>query len=119
MTAFAVAFAAEFKGFMKSNGVTGAQIAEVLGRGEGYVSERTNGKRALDTNDVDALAELAGKGWTGKTLMIELARRTRLASRGGELIEVQFTRVDDQSGLEAASERENEPDSDEGFEGGA
>lgn len=31
-----------------------------------------NGKRALDTDDVDALAKLTGT--TGKNLMIELAR---------------------------------------------
>lgn len=76
MSAFARAFAAEYKGFMRAAGVTGAQLAAALGRNAGYVSERANGKRALDTNDVDALASLVA-GWTGRTLMRELARRTR------------------------------------------
>lgn len=79
MSPFAIAFADEYRGFMKSKGVTGAQIAVVLDRGEGYVSERVNGKRALDTNDVDALASLVD-GWTGLELMRELARRTRETS---------------------------------------
>ena len=48
MTAFALAFAAEYKGFMRAHDVKGAQLAELLERGEGYVSERVNGKRADD-----------------------------------------------------------------------
>ena len=74
LTPFATAFAAEYKGFMKANGITNLQIARKLDRNDGYVSERVNAKRALDTEDVDALAMLV-PGWTGKTLMIELARR--------------------------------------------
>lgn len=90
MTSFALAFAAEYKGFMKANNVSGAQIAELLGRGEGYVSERVNGKRALDTNDVDALAELVD-GWDGLSLMIELSRRAEAGrSPRGEIIEGRF-----------------------------
>ena len=77
MTAFARAFAAQYKGFMKAENVTGAQIAEKLGRNAGYVSERINGKRALNTSDADALADLAGPPWSGRTLMIELAERVR------------------------------------------
>lgn len=77
MSPFAVAIAAEFKGFMRATGVTGAQLAAALGRNAGYVSERANGKRAIDTNDIDALAALAGQGWTGRSLMAELARRAR------------------------------------------
>ncbi|MBN9176073.1 MAG: hypothetical protein J0I43_01705 [Microbacterium sp.] len=90
MTDFALAFAAEYKGFMKAHSVSGAQIAAVLDRGEGYVSERVNGKRALDTNDVDALASLVPE-WDGLTLMLELSRRaeSRRTPRG-ELIEGNF-----------------------------
>lgn len=94
MTSFALAFAAEFKGFMKANGIAGAQIAEVLGRGEGYVSERVNGKRALDTNDVDALASLV-PGWDGLALMLELSRRAEAARQPrGEIVEGRFPRAD-------------------------
>jgi hypothetical protein len=90
---FTRAFAAEYKAFMASNGVRGAQIAEKLERGEGYVSERVNGKRPLDTDDVDVLASFV-EGWTGIDLMIELSRRARIAMHGperaGELIEGRF-----------------------------
>ena len=94
MSSFATEFAAQYKGFMKSEGITGAQIAAKLLRGEGYVSERVNGKRALDTNDVDALAMLV-PGWDGRALMIELARRTRLAQRTGEIIDGRFPMRDE------------------------
>jgi hypothetical protein len=90
-SAFTRAFAAEYKAFMNTHGVKGAQIAESLGRGEGYVSERVNGKRPLDTDDVDALANFVD-GWSGIDLMIELARRARIAMHGpvGEIIEGRF-----------------------------
>lgn len=61
---------------MAANNISGKQIAEVLNREAGYVSERTNGKRPLDTDDVDALASLVS-GWSGRTLTIELATRAR------------------------------------------
>lgn len=88
---FTRAFAAEYKAFMTSHGVRGAQIAERLGRGEGYVSERVNGKRPLDTDDVDTLASLID-GWSGIDLMIELSRRARIAMEGpsGEVIYGRF-----------------------------
>lgn len=74
---FARGFAAEFKGFMKTHKVTNLQLAERLGRNDGYISERANGKRPLDADDVDALASLV-PGWTGRDLMIELSRRVRV-----------------------------------------
>jgi len=72
---FGVAFAREYKGYMTSRGIKQSDIAALLGRNAGYVSERANGKRALDTDDVDALAELTGTN--GRDLMIELAQRAR------------------------------------------
>ena len=57
---------------MKAHSVRQYQLAEALGRTQPYVNDRVTGKRALDTDDVDALAKLAGT--TGKNLMIELAR---------------------------------------------
>lgn len=89
LSPFASAFAAEYKGFMKANSINNLQIAQKLGRNDGYVSERANGKRPLDTEDVDALAMLV-PGWDGRALMMELARRTRLARSSGELIEGRF-----------------------------
>lgn len=78
ISAFASAFAAEYKGFMKANGITNLQLAERLGRNDGYISERANGKRPLDADDIDALASLVD-GWTGRDLMIELSRRIRVS----------------------------------------
>lgn len=78
ISGFAKAFAAEYKGFMKANEVTNLQLAERLGRNDGYISERANGKRPIDADDVDALATLV-PGWTGRDLMIELSRRVRVA----------------------------------------
>lgn len=69
---FAIAFAEEYKAYMKAHGVRQYQLAEALGRTQPYVNDRVTGKRALDTDDVDALAKLTGT--TGKNLMIELAR---------------------------------------------
>jgi hypothetical protein len=75
MTPFALAFAMEYKGWMKGHNVTLRELAEVENRTHPYILERVNGKRALDTLDVDALAGLTGT--TGRDLMIELARRTK------------------------------------------
>lgn len=91
LSPFAAAFAQEYKGFMTANNVSNVTVAARLGRNDGYVSERANGKRPLDTEDVDALA-MSVPGWTGKTLMMELARRTRTSMQEleGEVIQGQF-----------------------------
>lgn len=60
---------------MKAHGVKQYQLAEVLGRTQPYVNDRTTAKRAIDTDDIDALASLTGT--TGRSLMIELARLTK------------------------------------------
>ena len=83
LSPFTTAFADAYRGFMAEFRITGKQISAKLNRNLGYVSERVNGKRALDTEDIDALAMLAGDEWTGRTLMIELARRARVTSEGG------------------------------------
>lgn len=75
LSPFARAFAIEYKGWAKGHNITLKQIAAKLDRTVPYASERSNGKRALDTMDIDALASLTGI--TGRDLMIELARRTK------------------------------------------
>lgn len=107
MTPFALAFAAEYKGFMRAHDIKGAQIADLLDRGEGYVSERVNGKRALDINDVDALATLAGNR-CGIDLLMELTRRAETALKpGGEVIQGRFGQGD--VGALAQDEHTDEP----------
>lgn len=85
ISAFAKAVAAEYAGFMRSNNITNLQVAEVLDRNDGYVSERKSGKRPLDLDDIDALASLV-PGWTGRTLAIELARRARVTGEDVEAV---------------------------------
>lgn len=121
ISSFATAFAHEYRGFMRAHGVTNLQVAAVLGRNDGYVSERASGRRPLDTDDVDALASLV-EGWSGRGLMIELARRTRadLSESSGTVVDVDFG-ADDAEGddmLAAASDSaDTRPDdrSDEGW----
>lgn len=108
-SAFTRAFAAEYKAFMVSAGIRGADIASVLDRGEGYVSERVNGKRPLDTDDVDALASLV-EGWNGIDLMIELSRRAR---NRGNVIRAEFGVGDSIDDQQAAVARPTDPDSGE------
>lgn len=72
LSQFALAFAKEYKEYAKIHGVKQTQLAQYLNRVQSYVNRGMNGKRALDTDDVDALAKLTGT--TGKNLMIELAR---------------------------------------------
>lgn len=71
---FTKRFAAEYRGWMTAHAVPQTALAAKLGRTQAYVSERVNGRRPLDTEDVDALAALSGT--TGRQLMIELARRS-------------------------------------------
>lgn len=75
LSPFAKAFAIEYKGWARGHNITFMQIVARLGRTLPYTSERANGKRALDTMDVDALASLTEV--TGRDLMIELAKRTK------------------------------------------
>ncbi|MFT4051590.1 MAG: hypothetical protein QM677_04975 [Microbacterium sp.] len=103
---FSVALAREYKGFMKASSVTGAQIAAKLGRNDGYVSERANGKRPLDMDDIDALASLV-HGWDGQRLMLELVRRAEAST---QLDAVNAGHSGDDAGESAATAapRENE-----------
>lgn len=78
LSAFTTAFAAEYRGWAAAHAITQDALADALGRNRSYVSERMSGKRALDTEDVDALAALTAT--TGKELMIELARRVRVST---------------------------------------
>ncbi|WP_162903632.1 hypothetical protein [Leucobacter sp. wl10] len=71
---FSLAFAEEYRSFMEENDVSGTRLAEQMGRGVGYVSERVNGKRPLNEDDVEALAALVD-GWNGVSLLLELLRR--------------------------------------------
>lgn len=92
---------------MKAHKVRQVAIANALQVTEAYVSERVNGKRALNTDDVDALAKLTGT--TGKNLMIELARLAKEdikvnALSGEERQRIMDTKIDGGFALAASDD---------------
>jgi transcriptional regulator with XRE-family HTH domain len=59
--------------FMRERDITQNQVAEFLGRSQGYVSHRTNGREALTVDIIGAVAVLAHL--TPDALTLELAHR--------------------------------------------
>ena len=57
--------------FMVDHGITQTQVAQALGRAQGYVSEHLTGARAIELDLIDAVASLAGV--SPYTLLAELA----------------------------------------------
>lgn len=62
------------KGMMAERGVTQSQVAEAIGRTQGYVSERVNGLDSWNTAEIEALAHIFGISG-GMELMMEIGRR--------------------------------------------
>lgn len=91
LSVFSTAFAAEYRGWAAAHDVTQDQIAATLDRNRSYVSERMSGKRALDTEDVDALASLTGQ--TGQQLIVELARRAQSRIAASNIRQLPTTRT--------------------------
>lgn len=60
LTAFSRDFAAALREVMERRGVTQTQVAEAIGRTQGYVSERVRGVRAPDTDVIAGVAQAAG-----------------------------------------------------------
>lgn len=68
---------------MRERGITQQDVADVLGRSQGYVSQRTNGREVLGLDIIQAVAHLAHL--TPRALMVELTERTaRVAESGTE-----------------------------------
>ena len=61
---------------MTQHGITLDQVAAVLGRSRGYVSERTTGARELSLDIVVAVARLTHL--TEHAVMVEVTERARL-----------------------------------------
>lgn len=70
---FSRALGAHLADVMRERGITQTQVADRLGRVQGYVSERLNGHRAPETDLIDAVAALAHL--TPHALMLELLAR--------------------------------------------
>jgi len=62
VTPFSVAFGSALKVVMEARGVSQSAVARAIGKkaGASYVSERVNGKRAVDTDVIAGVAEVAG-----------------------------------------------------------
>jgi transcriptional regulator with XRE-family HTH domain len=61
VTPFSVAFGSALKTVMDRRGVSQSAVARAIGKkaGASYVSERVNGKRAVDTDVIAGVAEVA------------------------------------------------------------
>lgn len=70
---------------MKDHDVTQEQVALRLGRSQGYISHRTNGREALTVDIIGAVAELAHV--TPYELNLELSRRASEALAAGTALE--------------------------------
>lgn len=67
------------RAFMADHGVTQQTVADRLGRSQGYVSQRTNGRRDLSIDIIAAVAEIAHL--TPRALMTELTERMSTTAR--------------------------------------
>jgi transcriptional regulator with XRE-family HTH domain len=64
---------AALRDFMRERGITQQQVADRLGRSQGYVSHRTTGKQDLSIDIMYAVAELAHI--SPRALMVEVTER--------------------------------------------
>lgn len=76
---FSLRFSRALKGYMREANVKQDAIAAELGKSAGFVSEHVSGKKAPDTDLVDAVAKLSGIDT--RTLVVEIARR--MEDQGG------------------------------------
>lgn len=61
MSAFAIELAAKVRGLVaETDGVNQTKIADAIGKSQGYVSPRMNGKEAWTTWELDIIAGLLG-----------------------------------------------------------
>lgn len=58
-TAFTRGFAAALRHVMAARGVSQQSVADEIGRNQGFVSERTSGKRPCDTDIIAGIATVA------------------------------------------------------------
>lgn len=81
---FSKAFARHLRDIMAEHGVRQVPLAEHLDRSQGFVSERTSGRRPVDTDIIAAVAEMAGMG--PRDLVDEISTRMReTCHQGGTL----------------------------------
>ena len=73
MSDFSRVFAAALRGVMSEHGVRQSDIAARIGYSEAYVSGRLSGKKAIDTDILDAVGQLADLDTVA--LMAEMTRR--------------------------------------------
>ncbi|MGW6007206.1 hypothetical protein ACWFNS_17770 [Oerskovia enterophila] len=72
---FSKAFSRHLRDVMSERDVRQVPLAERLERSQGFVSERTSGRRPVDTDIIAAVAEMAGMG--ARELVEEISARMR------------------------------------------
>lgn len=83
---FSKAFARHLRDIMSERDVRQVPLAERLERSQGFVSERTSGRRPVDTDIIAAVAEMAGMG--ARELVEEISTRMRDARQQGATVHV-------------------------------
>ncbi|KZM36052.1 hypothetical protein [Oerskovia enterophila] len=81
---FSKAFSRHLRDIMSERDVRQVPLAERLERSQGFVSERTSGRRPVDTDIIAAVAEMAGMG--ARELVEEISARMRDARRHGATV---------------------------------
>lgn len=76
-TAFTRAVAAEIRGYLAREGINQTEVSVHLSRSQGYVSERLNGIRPFDLDDIDKIAQLMG--YDGMAFLRQVALRAEEA----------------------------------------
>lgn len=79
---FSRSFALHLRGVMVTKGVKQSALATHMGRSTGFVSEHLSGVRAVDTDMLDGIADLAGVDV--RWLVDEVTRRMRADDDGTE-----------------------------------
>ena len=108
---FSRAASAEIKGIMAAHGINQTRFAKAIERNQGYISERVNGIKAFNLDEIDALASLIGT--TGQDILMRISRRvTENNATVREPISLDSRRQDDYA--RAADEwRDNETGEDQ------
>jgi predicted transcriptional regulator len=82
VSAFSRSFALHLRGVMAERNIKQQAVAALLDKSKGYVSEHTSGKRPVDSDLLDAVAEVGNM--ESHDLIAEIARRmsTNVPLRG-------------------------------------
>lgn len=75
LTPRALELARNLKAFTQEEGITQQAVADKIGRPQGYVGHRLNGRSAMDIETLGAIADFAGMSVAA--LLVEMQARSR------------------------------------------